>query len=134
MTAKEIAEKASAIVVGERNEDYGSPLMNHSRTAALINAYVVAKVQGGPLEALTAEDVCKINILQKLSRDMNSPKEDNLVDIIGYTLNIAMIRDELAGRNQGPGPEASEGDSEDTEPAGEEEGSPEPEKIGPPGR
>lgn len=71
-----ILGKAREVVEGQRQEDYGSPAQNHTRTADLWGAYL-----GIPL---TPEDICMLNILQKVSRFRHSPKEDNLIDIAGY--------------------------------------------------
>lgn len=81
-----ILEEAAAIVSGPRRADYGTPLDNHSRTAALWNAYL-ATAPGEVPRALDARDVCMLNILQKISRDRFYPKRDNLVDIAGYAEN-----------------------------------------------
>ena len=79
MTNPSILAEAEAIVHGDRQADYGTPLENHSRTAALWSAYL-----GHPV---TARQVCMLNILQKISRDVHHSKRDNLVDIAGYAEN-----------------------------------------------
>ena len=87
MTIKEtILEEAQNIVHSSRMKDYGTPLDNHTLTAELFSAYL-----GVPI---TAEQVCYLNILQKISRSVHSFKRDNLVDIAGYTYNLQMIQDE----------------------------------------
>lgn len=70
-------------------QHYGKPEENHRRTALLWNAYMDAK---GEWDELTPTDVCFFNILQKIARDMEAPKRDNLVDVIGYTINIDLMR------------------------------------------
>jgi hypothetical protein len=89
VTIFEIAEEA---VSGDRHDDYGHPRHNHERTAILWNAYMDAKAVGTawPLD-ITPEDVCWLNVLQKIARQMNSKKEDNLVDAVGYIRNIEMM-------------------------------------------
>jgi hypothetical protein len=42
------------------------------------------------MPALDAQDVCFLNILQKVSREANKHKDDTFVDIVGYVLNAAM--------------------------------------------
>lgn len=74
-----ILSEAEAIVGGARRADYGTPLANHSRTAALWSVYLGITV--------TPRQVCMMNVLQKVSRDANAPKRDNLVDIAGYAEN-----------------------------------------------
>lgn len=96
MTAKEILAKASEIVNGDRQRDYGHPRDNHGCTADIWTAYISRRVSATCADdacefRLTTRDVCMMNILQKISRDANMSKDDNLVDIVGYSLNAAMI-------------------------------------------
>lgn len=72
----------AADVVAERGKRYGSPMANHNRTAQLWGAYLGVE--------LTAADVCKLNILQKLSRDRHQANRDNLVDVAGYVENALL--------------------------------------------
>lgn len=72
----------AADVVAERGKRYGSPMANHNRTAQLWGAYLGVE--------LTAADVCKLNILQKLSRDRHQQNRDNLVDVAGYVENALL--------------------------------------------
>jgi hypothetical protein len=90
-----VLEEAARIVDGKRQHDYGTPAENHGRTAMLWNDYL-------SVEGITARDVCAMNILQKLSRDVYCPKRDNLVDIAGYA-RVAEMVDE-------PDPEAEDDD------------------------
>lgn len=85
-TNETILEEAQRIVNNSRMKDYGTPLDNHTKTAALFSAYL-----GIPI---TAEQVCYLNILQKISRSIHSFKRDNLVDIVGYAYNLQMVQDE----------------------------------------
>jgi len=91
MNAKEILKKSESIVNGERFESYGHPSENHACTADLWSAYLSRKLCR-PVQ-VDVRDVCQMNILQKISRDANAKKEDNIVDIIGYALNIAIDED-----------------------------------------
>jgi Domain of unknown function (DUF6378) len=47
---------------------------------------------------ITAEDVCWMMMLLKVSRQINLPTKDNLVDIVGYARNIEMIDEERRAR------------------------------------
>lgn len=40
---------------------------------------------------ISARDVCMLNILQKVSRDLHGQKFDNLVDIAGYAENAYLV-------------------------------------------
>lgn len=83
-----ILEEANEIIHGARNQAYGSPLENHGLTAKYWSQYLNVPV--------TAEDVCFLNILQKISRAQNGIdlNRDSLVDIAGYAGNIEMILDQ----------------------------------------
>lgn len=77
-----ILAEAERIVAGPRRDTYGSPLENHTRTAAMWSAYLGVTI--------TPRQVCELNILQKVSRDAHSPKRDNLVDIAGWARNAEL--------------------------------------------
>lgn len=86
-TPEGIIADASAAVHGDRQDDYGKPQANHKCTAALWSTYLH---RCGIVANLTPRNVCMMNILQKVSRDANVPKRDNLVDIAGYAENAGM--------------------------------------------
>jgi len=93
-TNETILEEAARIVEGTRNNEYGTPFVNHSRTASFWSVYLGIDI--------TPEQVCMLNILQKLSRSMNSITRDTLVDFAGYARNIEKIQDErVAPRREG---------------------------------
>jgi len=69
-------EKATEIVNGSREEDYGSAFDNMKHIADIFNS-----ITG---RDLTPEEVVLLNVSQKLSREIYKHKEDNLVDLIGY--------------------------------------------------
>lgn len=92
-----LAEAANA-VLGPRQAAYGHPLDNHACTATMWTAYLSRKY--GACFALTPEDVCWFNVLQKVSREANSAKRDNAVDICGYAANVEMIQDERVRRKK----------------------------------
>ncbi len=84
-----IAEEASGIVTGARRESYGTPLDNHSRTAEFWTTFVKTAIKKG---YLSPEDICYMNILQKVARTMENDKRDNGADIVGYALNVEIIK------------------------------------------
>lgn len=47
---------------------------------------------------ITPEQVCFLNILQKIARGMHDITEDTLVDIAGFAENIERVRTEKARR------------------------------------
>lgn len=100
MPEKNILEEALRIVDGDRGKFYGHPLDNHGNTAEFWAAYLERRF--GVKVTLNARDVCLMQILLKVSRDANMPKEDNLVDICGYARNAQMIEEEQERRNPAP--------------------------------
>jgi hypothetical protein len=87
-----ILKDADEITSGSRNKAYGSPLENHTRTSRLWKEYLDAKF-GTDIE-LNADDVCYLNILQKMSRSMHDPNHrDTWLDIAGYARNLEMMRE-----------------------------------------
>lgn len=87
---KTILEEAAEITSVDRNKTYGPPLDNHSRTAALIAAYL-SGVNGREIDF---RDTCWLNVLQKASRDVFHRQRDNLVDAAGYLRNIEMAEND----------------------------------------
>ena len=71
-------------VIAERGGAYGHPYDNHGRTATMWSTYLGVEI--------TAEDVCWMMMLLKVSRQIHSPTRDNLVDIVGYAANVEMIQ------------------------------------------
>ena len=94
--SKNILEEALRIVDGDRGKFYGHPLDNHGNTAEFWASYLKRKF--GVEINLTGRDVCLMMVLLKISRDANRPKEDNLLDICGYTRNVQMIEEEEESR------------------------------------
>ena len=83
-------DAARDVTQNDRRRDYGPPAENHRRTATLWSAYLHAR---GHPAALSPEDVCAFNILQKMAREMHEHKPDNLTDMIGYVLNWSEVVD-----------------------------------------
>lgn len=71
----------------ERGSDYGAPEDNHSATSDFMAVWLRRKYGPTLIKSLDAEDTVAFNILQKLSRQANSPKSDNWHDIQGYAQN-----------------------------------------------
>ena len=81
-----ILDKAAA-AVADRRTRYGEPQVNHTCTARLFRAWIIRRY--GIDVPFTARDVCWLNILQKASRDADTPGEDNLVDTAGFAENAS---------------------------------------------
>jgi hypothetical protein len=78
-----ILNQAANLVNGERQAAYGSPDDNLWRIAGLWSAYLDAEV--------TAEDVCNMMVLVKMSRGKATYKKDNSVDGVAYLLLADMF-------------------------------------------
>lgn len=79
-----VALEAHQAVYGDRGQDYGHPRDHWTRTAVMWTALLQDKLADG--EFITPEDVGRLYIADKLSRDVHSPKRDNRVDIAGYAV------------------------------------------------
>lgn len=84
MTREELLDEAKRIVMGARQENYGSPESNFKTIADMWTAYL--KV------AIRPEDVAAMMVLMKVARLANkSDHMDSWVDIAGYAANGAEI-------------------------------------------
>ncbi len=86
--------EAQRLTHGPRNQDYGHPLDDYERTAALINALFEHKLK----TLFTASEAAMIMCLVKLSRQAHKPKRDNLVDLAGYVWVVQECLDEEVRR------------------------------------
>lgn len=79
-----IAEEANRLVNGPRQADYGHPVTDFARTGKMWGAILGTA-------SIAPETVGLMMVALKLSRQVNKPKRDNLVDAIGYILTVDMI-------------------------------------------
>lgn len=102
-----------ARITGERGAAYGSPAEHWGRTAALWTALLGARLRS----PLTADDVARFYIADKMSRDIHTPRRDNLLDIAGYAAGLATVRYPQgdAGGPQGSGSFGAEPTTEGAE-------------------
>lgn len=82
----QLTETAASLITGQRQDDYGPPIVNFQRIANLWNAHMETSI-------FTPRKVAELMLLLKMARTINSPTEDSYVDAIGY----AAIAGELAG-------------------------------------
>lgn len=75
-----ILTEAHGLVHGDRQASYGHPAVDFSRTAALVNTLLAAKLS----KDLDAADVALFMVCVKLSREAHQHGRDNLVDACGY--------------------------------------------------
>lgn len=91
-----ILEEALRITTGDRNESYGHPIEDFTKITGMINAAFQHKLK----EPLVAEDWPLIMQFVKISRQINSPARDNVVDGAGYWNTLAMVQDERERRRE----------------------------------
>lgn len=76
---RELLEKATDIVEGNRDQEYGKPENNFKYIASMWNAYLNGRSH------IDADDVANMMILLKLARAKTNPDHlDSFVDIAGY--------------------------------------------------
>ena len=74
---KEFLEKASALVAGDREKDYGDKVHNHNNIARLWSAYLDVKIE--------AHDVAILMTLLKIARTkLGIVSEDTYIDMSAY--------------------------------------------------
>lgn len=81
-----IGADAHEAVYGDREDDYGHPRESFTRIAGFWSVYLSDKLAEGAF--LSPEDVARMMVLFKVSRDVNSPKRDNRVDGAGYFIAL----------------------------------------------
>lgn len=89
-----ILQEAHRLTHGPRQADYGHPLDDYTRTAALVSALLAHKLK----EPLTPDEMSLAMVCVKLSRQVNAKKRDNTVDGAGYFWVTQEIIDEQARR------------------------------------
>jgi hypothetical protein len=81
-------------VVKERQKSYGHPFEDFSRSAGMASALGFRFLTPqGELRTLEPQDIAHIQILVKLSREVNCHKDDNYVDIKGYGRAAELVWD-----------------------------------------
>lgn len=104
MMSESILQEAHRLTHGDRNNAYGHPLDDYTKTAAF---WTIALRGAGVLRdgAEVAPDLAALMMcLVKVSRQLNAPKRDNMTDLAGYAWCVYEIIEEAARRAK---PEAS---------------------------
>lgn len=80
-----LLEEATQLTCGDRNAQYGDPLQDFKRSAAILNALGYQNSLNGGVRQLTGHDVALIVAAVKMSRIAWAPsKRDSWVDLAGY--------------------------------------------------
>lgn len=95
-----ILNDAAGLIVGQRQEDYGTPEENFERIAGYFNIHFKKNLENNI--PATPRQMAEFMVLLKMARTINSPTRDSYVDIGGY----AGIAGELA-KNETSNKEAS---------------------------
>jgi hypothetical protein len=89
-----ILEEADFLINGARQEKYGHPYDDFSRTAQIWSAILDTYI--------TPEQVALCMVGLKLSRECNQHQEDNLIDAAGYLGTCQMVIEERTRRGENP--------------------------------
>ena len=84
-----VLQEAMRITSGDRDGDYGHPAEHWSRTVGAINANYGTHFK--------PRDWGMFMIFDKIAREQNRPKRDNLVDIVGYARCIEKVDERTRG-------------------------------------
>jgi len=88
-----ILEEANRLVDGPRQDAYGHPIDDFSRTGRIWGAML-------GVADIPPRTVALMMVAVKLSREMNRPGRDNLVDIAGYARTAEMVTAEELRRTK----------------------------------
>lgn len=81
------SDTAAKLVLGDRNQDYGSPDADFAGIALMWTGLLNTNLR----EKLTATDVALMMTALKLRRHAHKPKDDNLIDAHGYLTCLEWI-------------------------------------------
>lgn len=79
--------EADNIVSNDRQADYGHPLDDFTKTAKMWSVILGVEIEPEKIP------LCMIAV--KISRELNRPKRDNLVDMAGYAKTLSMVYERL---------------------------------------
>lgn len=93
------ADEAARLVLGDRNESYGTPARDYAKTATMWTGFLTHKLR----EPITPKEAVLMMALLKISREAHAHKPDNLIDAHGYLLCAEWIE-----TGERPQPQADE--------------------------
>lgn len=77
-----VLDEAKALITGDRNKSYGSPVQNFQNTADMWNVQFRHKLKTNAV--FTPSDVAQAMVLLKMARMIAGKKQDNWTDVVGY--------------------------------------------------
>lgn len=78
----QVLDEAKALITGDRNKSYGSPIQNFQNTADLWSVQFGHLLRKG--ERFTPSHVAQAMVLLKMARMIAGKKQDNWTDVVGY--------------------------------------------------
>lgn len=84
-----VGVEAAGLVTGQRQMDYGDPLVNYERFSLMLTAIFRTPV--------SRREAMHVLIALKMCRDLEHPLRDNEVDICGYAHLLQFDREQLEG-------------------------------------
>lgn len=73
-------------ILEDRKKDYGNHVTSFNTIASIWNIYLKKKQYSNGSIILNGEDVAMLMVMFKVCRELNTHKEDNIIDIINYLI------------------------------------------------
>jgi len=99
-----ILEEAQELVYGDRNDAYGHPMDDYTRTGIIWGAMLRDWARDCAIRKkevvfpIPPELACLMMCAVKISREVNKPKRDNRVDLAGYSACVDRIHNRREGK------------------------------------
>ena len=88
MNSENLSERSLELILGDRNESYGTPADDFNGIALIWSGILNQKLK----DEITGEDVALMMVGLKLRREAHKAKEDNIVDAHGYLHCLQWLR------------------------------------------